>query len=159
MGWKETRKGDLKLEGQPTDALDPNIPNPALLCGQMSPPPGVPGTKLYMESQVFHTCNEHCILVHHFTGASIRDHRIRTTLSLYAAVSLGCPKPCILSDFRVSHPFAVVCGVKAGNHLLFFSVSTLCLYPYMQNLWGFSFCSAGRLICENIGVARWTFLP
>lgn len=131
------RKGDLKLEGQPRDALDPNIPNPALLCGQTPP------LQVFLEQSCiwnlkfcFHTCSEYCILVHHFTGASIRDHRIRTTLTLYDAVFLGGPKPCVLSDFRVSHLSAAVCGVKAGNHLLSFSVST---YVYIN-------------ICKTCGV-------
>lgn len=36
---------------------------------------------------------------------------------------------------------------------LFLSLSSLCLYPYVPNLWGFSFCSTSGLSCENVGVA------
>lgn len=60
-----------------------------------------------------------------------------------------------------SHTSVAIRSTETGNERpsFYFSVNTLCLDPHMQNLWGFSFCSAGGLICEIIDVARWTLLP
>lgn len=77
--------------------LYPDIPDPALLVVGHHPSPGYSRNAFVSVRNViifsFHSCNEHCTVVHHFRGPYVSDLRVGTMPSLYSAVSLGCLQP------------------------------------------------------------------